>query len=107
MTDRLEIPQLTGSFFHDPILTRPGESLTATVREARGLIEELNAVTGTQWSEGPNGMLTNNDPARGGIIDATILSSEWFVIFNDDDLPLRDGFPDRETAIRAFLDTFA
>ena len=43
-------------------------------------LDRLNAVL-PGWS-GVNGMLTNPDPARGGIIDRRIADKKWFVILN-------------------------
>lgn len=53
------------------------------------------------WSAGPSGMLTSPDPVSGGIIDCTILDGEWFVIFNDEELAMLDGFTCRDDAVKA------
>lgn len=67
-------------------------------------IHTLNAIT-PNWSEGPNGMLVNQHPTLGGIIDHEIVSKEWFVIFNAE-LPDINGallgFVSRESAIAEF-----
>ena len=59
------------------------------------------------WSEGPGGMLTCADPVMGGIIDRTLLDEEWFVIFNDDELAMLDGFACRDDALNAAQEAFA
>jgi hypothetical protein len=54
------------------------------------------------WTEAfPGGMATNRDPVKGGIIDNSFMSGEWFVIFERDDLPVLDGFSSRDEAFRA------
>jgi hypothetical protein len=57
------------------------------------------------WSEAfPGGLACSADPITGGIIDSVILSGEWFVIFNRDDLPMLDGFTSRDEAIQACVE---
>lgn len=54
------------------------------------------------WSESsPGGLAANPDPINGGIIDRAIVSGEWFIVFNRDDLPSLDGFSSRDDAFRA------
>jgi hypothetical protein len=47
-----------------------------------------------------DGIATNNDPENGGIIDKEILSGEWFVIFNNNDIPSASGFPTKDAAFQ-------
>lgn len=54
------------------------------------------------WNESASGMACNSDPVLGGIIDKTIVSGEWFVIFNDDDLDMIEGLSSREEAFKEF-----
>lgn len=63
-------------------------------------INALNTICAgwTQSREG--GLLCNPHPA-GGIIDCTIKSKEWFIIFNDS-RPSQMGYDSREDAVEAF-----
>lgn len=54
------------------------------------------------WTANGDGIATNNDPQLGGIIDKAIVSGEWFVIFNDDDLEAIEGLSSRAEAFEAF-----
>lgn len=68
-------------------------------------LETLNALLGGPWSEAPSsGMLTNPHPVHGGIIDSTIKTHEWFVVFNLDGTETLAGFQTREAAIKAFIE---
>jgi hypothetical protein len=69
------------------------------------VVSDLNALQRGSWSEAVGGMLCNAHPTHGGIIDVTIKTGEWFVVFNEAELPVQDGFASREDAIRAFLYT--
>lgn len=51
---------------------------------------------------GPNAMATNTDPIYGGIIDSEIVSGLWFVIFNNDDFVMLDGFASKADAFAAW-----
>lgn len=55
-----------------------------------------------RWNESASGLACNNDPVLGGIIDKTIISGEWFVIFNDDNLEMIEGLSSREEAFKEF-----
>lgn len=56
------------------------------------------------WSSlGPDQIICSGHPKSGGIIDKAIAADEWFVIFNDDTLPLLDGYETREDAAQAAL----
>lgn len=54
------------------------------------------------WTESSTGLACNSDPVLGGIIDKTIVSGEWFVIFNDDNLEMIEGLSSREEAFKEF-----
>lgn len=54
------------------------------------------------WNESASGMACNNDPVLGGIIDKTIVSDEWFVIFNCDNIEMIEGLSSREEAFKEF-----
>ena len=54
------------------------------------------------WSESRPGALVCTNHPQGGIIDSVMLSTEWFIIFNDARGP-RDGFSSRAEAIDAFV----
>ena len=43
------------------------------------------------WLESGNGLMINPDPILGGIIDKTIKTGEWFVIFHSDLIPTIEG----------------
>lgn len=55
----------------------------------------------TTWNEGASGIATSTDPQLGGIIDKAIVSGEWFVIFNSDQLESLEGFKTRAEAFAA------
>jgi len=61
----------------------------------------------TGWIESSDGMLCNNHPVAGGIIDRNPVLDKWFVIFNNDKCNLDyiwyDTKPD---AIAAFIVEF-
>lgn len=63
-------------------------------------IQALNTIA-TGWTESRAGGLLCNPNAGGGIIDVTIATGEWFVIFNDARKSL-EGFDTRDDAIEAF-----
>lgn len=69
-------------------------------KDMNDVLDKLNAVV-PGWTEGPGGILCNPKPG-GGIIDKTIKTGEWFVIFNDKDEVL-DDFADRKGAIEAYV----
>lgn len=55
------------------------------------------------WTESrPGALACNADPELGGIIDRTIKTGEWFVIFNSDHIATIDGLPTREAAFEAY-----
>jgi hypothetical protein len=54
------------------------------------------------WSESSSGMLCSGH-TRGGIIDKTIKTRLWFVVFNDDDRPVANGLATRDQAVQAFI----
>jgi hypothetical protein len=57
------------------------------------------------WTEAsPGGLATNPDRINGGIVDKVMMSNEWFVIFNRDDLPLIDNLNSREEAFQVFAE---
>ena len=54
------------------------------------------------WTEsGSTGLICNPHPA-GGIIDKTILTGEWFVVFNDG-RPTIEDLGSRDEAVKAFV----
>lgn len=54
------------------------------------------------WSHlAADAIATNNDPVFGGIIDKAIVSGEWFVISNSDDIPTMHGFATKQEAFDA------
>ncbi|MBU2709329.1 hypothetical protein KCM76_25260 [Zooshikella marina] len=58
------------------------------------------------WTEVIKGeMITNPDPLLGGIIDRQIVSREWFIVFNNDEISTKIGFKSLIEAIRAFEKT--
>ena len=57
------------------------------------------------WIESENGLMINSDPILGGIIDKTIKTGEWFVIFHSDLIPTIEGLESKEKALQAFNDT--
>ncbi len=63
-------------------------------------IETLNAIC-EGWTEGRSGGILCNPKDNGGIIDKAILSTEWFIVFNDD-RGVIEGFESREDAVEAF-----
>lgn len=54
------------------------------------------------WIESGNGLMVNPDPVLGGIIDKTIKTGEWFVIFHSDLIPTIEGLESKEKALQAF-----
>jgi len=62
-------------------------------------LDRLNALV-PGWTEGPGGMLCNPDP-RGGIIDCTIKTEEWFFIRTD--ASSSEYFTTRAEAVEAFI----
>lgn len=54
------------------------------------------------WLESGNGLMVNPDPVLGGIIDKTIKTGEWFVIFHSDLIPVIEGLESKEKALQAF-----
>lgn len=56
------------------------------------------------WIESENGLMINSDPILGGIIDKTIKTGEWFVIFHSDLIPTIEGLESKEKALYAFND---
>lgn len=55
------------------------------------------------WTEStPGGMAASADPINGGIVDTAMVSGEWFVIFNREDVAPLEGFATREAAFAAF-----
>ncbi|MDL5391391.1 hypothetical protein QSI13_24700, partial [Escherichia coli] len=55
------------------------------------------------WTEAsPAGMATNPDPQNGGIIDRTIATNEWFIVFNRDNLATIEGLVSRKVAFELF-----
>lgn len=56
------------------------------------------------WIESENGLMVNPDPVLGGIIDKTIKTGEWFVIFHSDLIPTIEGLESKEKALQAFND---
>ena len=54
------------------------------------------------WLESGNGLMINPDPILGGIIDKTIKTGEWFVIFHSDLIPAIEGIETKEKALKAF-----
>lgn len=55
------------------------------------------------WTEAtPGGMATNAHPTDGGIVDRTLLTEEWFVIFHRDGLKTVEGLASRDEAFRVF-----
>lgn len=69
--------------------------------EAAAELQMLNDVV-PGWTESRPGGLVCNNSRQGGIIDCTIGTNNWFVIFNDG-RPLRTDFPTRRDAIEAFV----
>lgn len=65
-------------------------------------LDALNAVCNGWTEAGPGGMLTNPNPG-GGIIDRVMLSSEWFVIFNEGSEAV-EGIESREKAVEVFIE---
>lgn len=57
------------------------------------------------WIESENGLMINSDPILGGIIDKTIKTGEWFVIFHSDLIPTIEGLESKEKALQAFNDS--
>lgn len=47
-------------------------------------------------------MATNPDPQNGGIIDRTIATNEWFIVFNRDNLATIEGLVSRKVAFELF-----
>jgi hypothetical protein len=65
-------------------------------------VTKLNALA-PGWTEASaNGLLCNPNPG-GGIIDKTILTKEWFVIFGDGRQPI-EGLATRAKAVQAFIE---
>ena len=56
------------------------------------------------WIKSENGLMVNSDPIFGGIIDKTIKTGEWFVIFHSDLIPTIEGLESKEKALQAFND---
>lgn len=54
------------------------------------------------WIESENGLMINSDTILGGIIDKTIKTGEWFVIFHSDLIPTIEGLESKEKALQAF-----
>jgi hypothetical protein len=60
------------------------------------------------WLEGPNGgMITNQDPISGGIIDCEIMSGKWFVIPENSRIKRLVGFDTRTDAYNALMSQVA
>ena len=58
------------------------------------------------WTESyPGGMAAWNDPVRGGIVDQNKQNGQWFIVFNNDQIPNDDrGFANRAEAFEAFAE---
>lgn len=62
-----------------------------------------------------NGMATNRDPIKGGIIDKVAMSTklkatdkeEWFIVFNHPNLPVVDGLSSKLEAFELFEKTLS
>lgn len=62
-----------------------------------------------------NGMATNADPIKGGIIDKVAMSmklkatkaEEWFIVFNHPNLPVVDGLSSKAEAFEVFEKTLS
>lgn len=59
------------------------------------------------WVESvPGGMLINNDPQHGGIIDKNIASGRWFVVIDSSDgVEVLEDFATRDDALEMFYTT--
>jgi len=68
------------------------------------LVEEKDmAYLPEGWTEAtPGGMATNAHPTDGGIVDRTMITDEWFVIFHRDGLQTVEGLASRDEAFRVF-----
>lgn len=56
----------------------------------------------TNWNHlSEHGMATSTDPVFGGIIDKAIVSGEWFVIFNSEEIETLEGFKTKQEAMAA------
>jgi len=67
-------------------------------------LDRLNAVV-PGWTA-MNGMLTNPDPERGGIIDQAILGKKWFVVLNGSSRSV-DGLDTVDQAVDWFIQNHA
>lgn len=85
-------------------LVEQGMAKSGILKEGRGLVDDAETVPGGWGESTPGGMITNNDPVNGGIIDKEIVSGEWFVIPNDDSIEKMTGFNSREDAYAALAD---
>lgn len=57
------------------------------------------------WFESnPGKMICSNHPTEGVIIDYTIVSGEWFVIFNNPKIEMLEHYTSRIEAVKAFLE---
>lgn len=57
------------------------------------------------WTESaPGRLMTNKDVVNGGIIDRVIGTNEWFVIPENPDLTVMDGFTSRDQAFNALTE---
>lgn len=53
------------------------------------------------WGEGADGIATNRDPERGGIVDREIKSGKWFAVPEKDGVGTLEGFDTRKEAFEA------
>jgi F420-dependent methylenetetrahydromethanopterin dehydrogenase len=54
------------------------------------------------WEGSGNGLVCNADPVLGGIIDRNLVSGQWFVVFNADDISVIEDIASRDDAFRLF-----
>lgn len=67
-------------------------------------MSDINALTEvcSGWEETSADGMVCSSAKLGGIIDSTIMTGEWFVIFNDHRSTM-EGFKTRQEAIEAFI----
>jgi hypothetical protein len=79
-------------------------NMNPTLEPEQSALDRLNALV-PGWTA-VNGMLTNPDPAKGGIIDQAIRSKKWFVILNGSPRSV-DGLDTVDQAVDWFIENHA
>lgn len=103
-TDHISLQDLAMKIAPEADLVLPGVTV---VQEMQSKETALNLPAG--WTETtPGGMATNLDPVHGGIVDANIVSGQWFFVPNRDGIDASEAvYPTRTAALEGLAETLA